>query len=147
MTAPSAEPPSESPESNPPADAGDFRFPRSLRLTQAREFDAVFKRRLRRDAGPFTVYAAPNDLGRPRLGMAVSRKVGNAVRRHAIKRRLREAFRIHRRRLPGACDYVLVVKPHEPLKPAEYARLLIDAADRLDRRLNRVDPPPDRHAG
>ena len=37
--------------------------------------------------------AAPNQLGTSRLGYAVSRQVGKAVRRNLVRRRLREAVR------------------------------------------------------
>jgi ribonuclease P protein component len=46
-----------------------------------------------------------------RLGISVSRKVGNAVCRNRIKRWLREYFRVNRRSLPVGIDLSVVVKP------------------------------------
>lgn len=48
----------------------------------------------------------------PRLGITVTRKVGGAVVRHKMKRRIREIFRrwSQRRQLPP-CDIVVHVKP------------------------------------
>ena len=40
-----------------------------------------------------SLYSGPNQLDRPRLGFSVSTKVGGAVVRNAVKRRLREASR------------------------------------------------------
>jgi ribonuclease P protein component len=46
-----------------------------------------------------------------RLGISVSRKVGNAVCRNRIKRWLREYFRINRTRIVSGVDLSVVVKP------------------------------------
>ena len=46
-----------------------------------------------------------------RLGLRVSRKVGNAVVRNRIKRILRELFRLHQNELPATCDLVIVAHP------------------------------------
>jgi RNase P protein component len=42
--------------------------------------------------------------------MSVSRRIGNAVVRNAWKRRLREAFRVGRKRIPAGHDYLVVVR-------------------------------------
>jgi len=49
-----------------------------------------------------------NQVGRPRLGLAVGRKVGKACVRNRIKRRLREYFRLNREKLPPETDLVFV---------------------------------------
>lgn len=76
-------------------------FPKRLRLLRPREFERVFGQRCSAAAGPLVVYAAPNDLGHPRLGLTVSRKVGSAVARNRWKRLLREAFRLTQHDLPS----------------------------------------------
>ena len=48
--------------------------------------------------------------GRGRVGLTVSKKVGNAVVRNAVKRRLREALRLHQE-LWRARDVVVVARP------------------------------------
>jgi ribonuclease P protein component len=77
------------------------------------------------------IYALPNELGHPRVGFSVSRKVGNAVRRNRIRRLLRETFRLMQFDFPRGYDLVIVAKPHEPLMLAEYQKLLSGALVRL----------------
>lgn len=54
----------------------------------------------------------PAGLATPaaRLGLSVSRRIGNAVARNAWKRRLREAFRVARQQIPAGQDYLVVVR-------------------------------------
>ena len=55
-----------------------------------------------------TVLAVPNQLGHPRLGLAISRKVARtAVARNRIKRVIRESFRHWQDRL-GSLDIVVL---------------------------------------
>ena len=76
------------------------------RLRASRDFLECY-RGDRARSGALMVVSTPNRVGRPRFGLTVSRKVGNAVIRNRVKRRLREAFRSDPRRadLP-ARDYV-----------------------------------------
>jgi len=48
--------------------------------------------------------------GGPRLGLTVSRKVGNAVVRNRVKRRIREWFRRERDCFGGAWDVVVIAR-------------------------------------
>jgi ribonuclease P protein component len=99
-------------------------YPKSRRLGGRLQFAAVFDAKVKEARGPLALYSLPNDLGHPRLGISISRRVGIAVRRNRIKRLLREAFRAHQHDLPVAYDLVFVVRPHEPLILAEYQKLM-----------------------
>ena len=57
----------------------------------------------------FGVILAPGEAGAPRLGLAVTRRLGKAVRRNRVKRLLREFFRRHKQALPPM-DLVIMAK-------------------------------------
>ena len=106
-------------------------YPKSHHLRKPAEFDAVYHARVRQSRGPITVFSLPNSLGHLRLGMSVSRKVGIAVQRNRIRRRLREAARLMQFDLPLGYDLVIVVRPHAPLMLADYQKALSSAVVRM----------------
>ena len=79
-----------------------------MRLLNSPEFKRVFKRRQSVADGILVVYAVRNELGWSRLGLSVSRKVGNAVVRNRWKRFIREAFRTNQPQIPAGFDYVVI---------------------------------------
>ncbi|EAR20780.1 Ribonuclease P protein component, partial [Nitrococcus mobilis Nb-231] len=71
-------------------------YPRSVRLTRPAEYARVFAGARRVADCYFTVLVIRNDHDRARLGVTVSKKTAPlAVVRNRIKRRIREAFRLH----------------------------------------------------
>ena len=85
-------------------------LPTSLRLRRSADFDRVSRHGRRIGTKGLTVLYCPNDTMSPRFGLAVSRKVGNAVVRNRVKRWLREAVRNSRGSVTGL-DVVFVARP------------------------------------
>jgi ribonuclease P protein component len=84
--------------------------PRS-RLKRARDFQRVYASRRRRDGRLVAVHAADSELDHPRVGFSVSARVGGAVRRNLIRRRLREAAGALIRGSSTGVDLVVVARP------------------------------------
>jgi ribonuclease P protein component len=82
-------------------------------LRSPRDFKRVYDRRRSVSDSWLIVYACENGLAHLRLGMSVSRKVGNAVRRNRLRRLYREAFRLSRHELPAGLDLVLIPRRSE----------------------------------
>ena len=88
-----------------------MRFSRQVRLTQAQEFSRIFDKPVRSKVGGLIVLARRNDLGYPRLGLAIAKKnVRAATGRNRIKRLIRESFRQHQSKLCGI-DIVVLTRP------------------------------------
>jgi ribonuclease P protein component len=96
---------------------------RRNRLSRSRDFDAVY-RHGRSVSTRFLVlyrFDRGDDTERDaRLGIAVPKKIGGAVTRNRIKRRLREAWRELLPTVDEGVDYVLLVRP--PLAEAAEGR-------------------------
>jgi ribonuclease P protein component len=96
----------------------DERFRKSERLRRRRDFLAVYAEGKRYSSPLFTIFVRATDHPMSRLGIAVSRKMGKAVRRNRAKRLIREVFRKNKERLP--CPLDLVVNAKEALGTADY---------------------------
>lgn len=110
----------------------NFPFRARHRLSGKLAFTAVFDADVAKTVGPLRVFAKPNGLEHCRLGLSVPGRVGNAVKRHKIKRLLREVFRLSHAAWPGCYDLVVVVRPHDVRTLDEYQRLLSDAVRAVD---------------
>jgi ribonuclease P protein component len=89
------------------------RFQQTDRLRRSVEFQQVVKRGRRAAGSAFVVVVAEraaiqNEWSGSRLGITVSRKVGTAVVRNRVKRRIREWFRMRRESLGMGLDWVVI---------------------------------------
>ena len=83
-------------------------FTDSLRTN--RDFGNVY--RLGKSRANYTVvlYVKENSTDRNRLGISVSRKVGNSVIRHRVKRLIREAYRLNESQFMKGYDLVYIAR-------------------------------------
>ena len=116
------------------------------RLRRRAEFQRVSRGR-RAQAQTFTLQANPRaDLGaaqaeapRARVGFTVTKKVGDAVERNRIRRRLKEALRHAGAVAPSPDhDYVLMARREALTRP--FAALIADI-ERAFAQMSRLKPP------
>ena len=92
---------------------------RAERLRRRADFAAAYQRGKAWSNELLALRVLPNGLPHSRFGFAVGKRVGKAVVRNRVKRRLREAVRAYRP--AGGCDVVVIARP--AAAGAEFARL------------------------
>ncbi|QDT15535.1 ribonuclease P protein component [Alienimonas californiensis] len=119
----------------------DERFPKHVRLRTTPQFSRVYDAKCRAGDGVLLVFGAPRPEDDPerlyqgraisRVGLSVSKKNGNSVARHRVKRLLREAFRTSKADLPAGWDFVLIPRPKTGADLPRLRRSLVKLARRL----------------
>ena len=56
------------------------------------------------------MYVLENNMGKNRIGISVSKKVGNSVVRHRVTRLIREGYRLHENIFNSGLDIVIVAR-------------------------------------
>jgi ribonuclease P protein component len=115
----------------------DERLPRERRICHALDFAAVYEADCYAADQVLVINGRFNAMARTRLGLSVSRQVGNSVVRHRWKRRIREAFRQEYGRLPVGVDLVVRPKRGAPLDFAAIRQSLPRLAQQVAQRLAR----------
>jgi ribonuclease P protein component len=111
-----------------------FTFMKADRILKRREFIALSKSGTRVQNTEFIAYFLSAQHNRSRLGVTVTKKVGQAVERNRIKRLVREFFRLNRHCLSGNWDISIIVKRQSAEITSEMAhRSLQNIFDRISR--------------
>lgn len=95
----------------------------------------MYAGRLRKGApgGGLTVFAIPNGLGHCRLGLSIGKRVGGAVRRSEVKRRIREAFRLTQHAWGPGLDLVVGASAHDARPTAWYIEQLSACVEHIQK--------------
>jgi len=113
-----------------------FRFRKEQRIRSGKDFERAYGHKLRAGDQHLLVFGVANELPNTRIGLSVSKKHGNAVRRSRIKRRLREAFRLSQHELPSGLDLVLIPRQNSGATLDDYQKSLKYLARKIARRID-----------
>ena len=84
---------------------------KSESLKKNQDFQKVYKNGTSKGNRFLVMYVLKNRYMKNRLGISVSKKVGNSVVRHRLTRLIRESYRLHEAEFDDSLDIVVVARP------------------------------------
>lgn len=94
---------------------------KSFRVKREKDFKAIFKDGTSFANRKFVVYQLENQQNHFRVGLSVSKKLGNAVARNQIKRRIRHILQSVKGSLVEHVDFVVIAR--KGVETLEYAEM------------------------
>lgn len=85
-----------------------MKFSESLKKNS--DFQKVYENGISKANLNLVMYVLKNNLSKNRVGISVSKKVGNSVIRHRMTRLIRESYRLHEDMFNSGLDIVIVVR-------------------------------------
>ena len=111
-------------------------FPKSRRLRSSLDFARIYQLKQKAGSQHLLIFAVLNDIGQTRIGLSVSKRNGNSVVRHRIRRLLKEAYRLEQYQIPEGLDLILIPRPGSGATFEDYRHEIVLLSQKLFRRLN-----------
>lgn len=116
-----------------------LRFRPSQRLHVPEEYDQVFAGKHSAGDAVLLVFVDQAGTGPAQLGISVGKRFGNSVKRHQLKRFVREAFRLHQDQWAAGLRIVVVPRPGTSPTSREIRDALIKLVPKAVRKLPQTD--------
>ena len=87
----------------------------------------------------FIMYVLGNNTDRNRLGISVSKKVGNSIVRHRVKRLVKENYRLHENIFNSGLDIVVLARSSASSVTFEETDCALFHLAKLHRIINKVE--------
>lgn len=84
---------------------------KSESLKKNKDFQIVYQQGTSQANRYLVMYVLKNQYMKNRLGISVSKKVGNSVVRHRITRLIRESYRLNEEEFKNGLDIVVIARP------------------------------------
>jgi len=79
-------------------------------LHKGREFQSVYEAKRSRANRLLVMYVKENGTNQNRIGIVASKKVGNSVVRHRVRRLIRESLRLNGDRFGSGLDIIVIAR-------------------------------------
>ena len=89
-------------------------------LKKNKDFQYIYRKATSYANKYLVMYVLENGTGQNRLGISVSKKVGNSIVRHRVTRVIREVMRLHWKEIKSGYDIVIVARPSA--KESDYGK-------------------------
>lgn len=86
-----------------------MKFSESLKKNE--QFQSVYKTGKSYANRYLVMYVKENSLDINRIGISISKKVGNSIVRHRVTRLIRESYRLHESMFNSGLDMVIIARP------------------------------------
>ena len=106
-------------------------------LKKNRDFQVVYRQGTSYANRYLVIYVKENHLEKNRIGISVSKKVGNSVVRHRLTRLIRESYRLNEQKFRSGLDIVVVARVNAKGRSCQEIEKALLHLGRLQKILNK----------